>query len=207
MGKSCVGPVEGAEQGLIAEHHILPTGLHAQALEPGKVPDQHVGSSDPQCAAVAPAIRCRTPVMVPRIVLKTPGTISAVSTPGSRILEFHVEIQVRRKVVAETQPHQLLDVEVVRLTRGAVRSCAGVGGVTSSATEDVAAEADAVPHDRSHAEIAAYPEFIEIEILTDLRIVEFVLFLLRNRARNDRDVGDSFTLRQFQRGLRRGCHE
>ena len=145
MGKSCVGPVEGAEQGLIAEHHILPTGLHAQALEPGKVPDQHVGSSDPQCAAVAPAIRRRTPVMVPRIVLKTPGTISAVSAPGSRILEFHVEIQVRRKVVAETQPHQLLDVEVVRLTWDAVRSCAGVGVVTSPVATPAELTAMALP--------------------------------------------------------------
>lgn len=100
-----------------------------------------------------------------------------------------------------------MDVEVVRFARGAIRSCAGVGGVTSSATEDVAAEADAVPHDRSYAEIAAYPEFIEIEILTDLRVVEFVLFLLRNRARNDRDVGNLFSLRQFKLGLCRGRHE
>ena len=58
MRNSRVGPVEGAEQRLVAEHHILPTGLHAQALKPGEVPDQHVGSSDPQCAAVAPAIIC-----------------------------------------------------------------------------------------------------------------------------------------------------
>jgi hypothetical protein len=32
---------------LVAEHHILPTGLQAQTLEACKVPDQHVGSSDP----------------------------------------------------------------------------------------------------------------------------------------------------------------
>jgi len=130
MGKSCVGPVESAEQGLVAEHHILPTGLHAQALEPSEVPDQHVGSSDPQCAAVAPAICRRTPVMVPRIVLETPGTIGTVSAPGPRVDEFHVEIQVRRKVVAETQPRQLLDVEVVCLTCDSIRGYARVGVVT-----------------------------------------------------------------------------
>ncbi len=135
MGKSCVGPIEGAEQGLITEHHILTTGLQAQALKPGEVPDQHVGSSDPQCAAVAPASFCvLTPVMVPHIVLETPDAIGAISTPGPRVLQLHVEIQVRREIVADTQPCQLLNIEVVRLTRGAVRSCAGVGGVTGPST-------------------------------------------------------------------------
>lgn len=104
MGKSCVGPVEGAEQGLAAEHQILPSGLHAQALEPGKIPNQHVGSSDPQCATVTPTIICMAPVLIPRIVLEWRGTIGPVSAPGPRVLKFHVEIQVRRKVVAETQP-------------------------------------------------------------------------------------------------------
>ena len=62
------------------------------------------------------------------------------------------------------------------------------------------AETDAVPPDRPHAEIAAHPEFIEIEILSEFRIVEFVFLFVRNRASNNREVGDPFTLRQFKRG-------
>lgn len=68
MGNPCIGPVEGAEQGLVAEHHILPAGLHTQTLKSCEVSNQHVRSTDPQCAAVTPAIGCRTAVMVPRIV-------------------------------------------------------------------------------------------------------------------------------------------
>ena len=52
------------------------------------------------------------------------------------------------------------------------------------------AEAGVVPHFRPHAEIGAHPEILDIEVLADLRIVEFVRFLLRNRARDGRDVGD-----------------
>ncbi len=208
MGKSCVGPVEGAKEGLVTEHYILPAGLHAQALEPGEIPDQHVGSSHPQCAAVAPAICCRTPVMVPRIVLETSSTIGTVSAPGPRVDQFHIEIQVRREVVADTQPRQLLDVEFVCLTRSAVRrSLAGERVTVPSGTIHGATETRLVPHDRSHAEIGAHPEILEIKILSYLRIVEFVLFLLRNRARNDPDVGNSFPLRQFKRSLRGGRHE
>ncbi len=82
MGNSCIGPVEGAEQRLVAEYHILPTGLHAQALKPGEVSNQHVGSPDPQCAAVTSAIGGRTAVMVPRIVLGALSAVGPVSAPG-----------------------------------------------------------------------------------------------------------------------------
>ena len=145
--------------------------------------------------------------MVPRIVLAALFTIGPVSAPGPRVLQFHVEIYVRREIVAETQPRQLLRVEVVLFAMSAVRCGAAVRAVTGSVTDDSAAETDVVPHDRPHAEIGSYPELLEIEIPSDLRIVEFILFLLRNRARNDWGMGDSFTLRHFKRGLCLDCHE
>src|SRR5262249_51173460 len=52
MGESRIGPIKVAEQRMVPEDHILPTGFHAQALHAGKVPDQHVRSADTQCAAV-----------------------------------------------------------------------------------------------------------------------------------------------------------
>ena len=101
-----------------------------------------------------------------------------------------------------------MGIEVVLLARLTVRGGAGVRGVAgSSCPGKNAAETDVVPHDRPDTEIAAYPEFTEIEILSDLRIVEFVFFLVRNRASNGPDMGNSFTFRQFIRGLRRGRHE
>ena len=94
--KSCVGPVEGAEYRLVAEHHILPASLHTQVLHPGEVPDQHIASSDAQDAAVPETSRVRAVLAVigPLIVLDR-GTLLPVGAPHGCVLEFHVEIHVR----------------------------------------------------------------------------------------------------------------
>ena len=89
----------------------------------------------------------------------------------------------------------------------AVRRGLAGGQVAAPSSRDGPTEAGLVPHFRPHAKIGAHPELLDVEVLSDFGIVEFVLFLLRNRARNDRDVGDSFTLRQFIRSVRRGRHE
>ena len=62
MGVAGVGPIEVAEQGVVTEDHVLPTGLHAQALDAGKVPDQHVGSPDAQATVVATAVATTPPL-------------------------------------------------------------------------------------------------------------------------------------------------
>lgn len=165
MGDSCVGPVEDAEERLAAEHHILTTGLHAQALESGEVPDQHVGSSDPQCAAVAPAIGCRTPVMIPRIVLETPGTIRGVSAPGPRPAapcrnSRPARDRVRNPTASSVGHSFRLLYQERRLGRG----LAGERVTVPGGTIHDAAEAGLVPYFRPHAEVGAHPELLEIEL-------------------------------------------
>ena len=63
---------------------------------------------------------------------------------------------------------------------------------------DTPAEADMVAIFRADAKVRAYPEILEVEILSDLRIEQLVLFLLRDATTDDDDIGDFLTLRQFE---------
>src|SRR6185437_3413862 len=94
--EACVRPIEVAEQALIAEHQILPTGFETQTLYAGKITNQHVAGSHSKCADRPPARIRRGPTGVDRRVSVVPGASGAdrrsITTPGARINEFEVKI-------------------------------------------------------------------------------------------------------------------
>src|SRR5690348_12312149 len=85
--EACVGPIEVAEQTLIAEYYILPTGLNPKALYAGKVTDQHVSGSHSECADRPPARVRSRPTGMNRRVSVVPGASGpdrrSITTPGT----------------------------------------------------------------------------------------------------------------------------
>jgi hypothetical protein len=47
-GETSIGPIEVAEQTLVSEDQILPACLEAEALDSGKVANEHVARSNPK---------------------------------------------------------------------------------------------------------------------------------------------------------------
>src|SRR6185503_13171608 len=78
-GKSRVGPVEGAEYRVAAEHHILSASFHAQVFYSREVPDQHIAGSDAQDAPIPePSSGCSA--IGPLIVIER-GALQPVAAP------------------------------------------------------------------------------------------------------------------------------
>ena len=101
MGESRIGPIEVAEQRMVSEDDILTAGLHAQTLHAGKVPDQHVGSTHTHGA------------MIQGRISATSRTRGSIGTPGRRVNELHIEVHIRRHIVADAQAGHLLREHIV----------------------------------------------------------------------------------------------
>ena len=114
MGIAGIRPVEVAEQRVIAEDYILTAGLHAQALNPGQVPDQHVSCPDAQAATVTSPV-----ALAPLWFRGSPPfpalALLSVASPRCRIDDFHVEVHVRGQIIANAQAHPLLHKEIIAL--------------------------------------------------------------------------------------------
>ena len=206
MGIAGVRPVEVAEQRVVAEDHILPPGLHAETLDPGEISDQDIGRPDAEPAAPAVVRLTRAHAALCAVVVQRISTVPcvtgvAVSAPRRRVDDLEVEVDVRRQIIADAQAHPLLDVEVVGALGCLIGSGCGsrrrVEGVAGPGRGRAAAEADAVPELRAHAQVGAHPEVFDVEVPADDRIVALVGFFVRHRPRDMGKIGNTFARRKL----------
>jgi hypothetical protein len=124
--------------------------------------------------------------------------------PRRSIDDFHVEIDVRREVVADAEPCPLLHVEIVGGFADNIIG-GGAGCVTGAGTSISCAETGVLAPFRPDTQVGAHPEILDVEVLADFGVVNLVGFLLRNGPGDVGHVGDLLTLRQLEcRPDRRG---
>ncbi|MEK7800528.1 MAG: hypothetical protein AAB314_02405 [Nitrospirota bacterium] len=114
----------------------------------------------------------------------------AVSTPGTRINQFQVKIDIRGQVVADTQSGHLLDELIIGFTEEVV--WCNAGRITLSSRSNPAAEADVVAVFRPDPKIGAHPEVAKVKVSTSFGIKWFVGFFLWDPAADHDRIGDLF---------------